>query len=100
MIDKGKATVRSILNNPSWFREHPHYWALASLPFAYAMACVEVVSRNSGKAEAIYRQIIQAWGKPGVKAMYEAILSEIPDSVKEELKQALIQTKENIEKLV
>ena len=29
-----------------WFRDTPHYWAEASLPLAYAVACVEVVSRR------------------------------------------------------
>ncbi|MGA2670500.1 MAG: hypothetical protein ABSF21_03665 [Dehalococcoidia bacterium] len=36
--------------NTSWFRGTPYYWAEASLPFAYALACVEVVSKMSGKA--------------------------------------------------
>ena len=31
----------------SWFRDTPHYWAQASLPLAYAVACVEVVSKGS-----------------------------------------------------
>lgn len=54
MIDNGEIAIRNVLNNPSWFREHPHYWALASLPFAYAMACVEVVSKSSEKAGKLY----------------------------------------------
>jgi hypothetical protein len=37
-------------DNKSWFRDTPHYWAEASLPLAYAMACVEVVCRSSEKA--------------------------------------------------
>jgi len=77
-------------NNPSWFRDTPHRWAQASLPLAYAMACVEVVSQKSEKAGAIYNSIIEAWGNPGVKAVYEELISEIPDSTKEEAKQALI----------
>jgi hypothetical protein len=27
--------------NTSWLRDTPHYWAQASLPLAYAVACVE-----------------------------------------------------------
>jgi hypothetical protein len=65
-----------VADNPSWFREHPHYWALASLPFAYAMACVEVVSKSSEKAGNIYHQIIEEWGNPGIKAIYEAVKAE------------------------
>jgi hypothetical protein len=50
-------------NNTSWFRDTPHYWASESLPFTYAMACVEVVSQMSERASKIYQQIIEAWGK-------------------------------------
>ena len=38
----------------SWFRGTPHYWASASLPLAYAVACVEVVSKSSEKARILY----------------------------------------------
>lgn len=37
-------------NKGSWFRDTPHYWAEASLPLAYAVECVEVVSKMLGKA--------------------------------------------------
>jgi len=45
--------------NTSWFRDAPHRWAQASLPLAYAIACVEVVAESSEKAGAIYSQIIE-----------------------------------------
>ena len=50
--DLGEAVrlMRSIADNKSWFRDTPHYWAQASLPLAYAVACIEVVSKMSGKA--------------------------------------------------
>ena len=35
------------MDDTSWFRDTFHYWAQASLPFAYALACVEVVSKSS-----------------------------------------------------
>jgi len=41
--------TKNIANSDSWFRDTPHYWAKASLPLAYAVACVEVVSEMSGK---------------------------------------------------
>ena len=63
MVDDDTAAIRNVLNNLSYFRESFHYCALASLPFAYAMACVEIVSKSSEKAGAIYSQIIEAWGK-------------------------------------
>lgn len=90
MVDNGGDKIRNVINNTSWFRNAPHRWASASLPLAYAIACVEVVVKSSEKAGAIYSQIIEACGKPGVKAISKEILSEIPDSKKEEIKQALI----------
>jgi len=50
MKNNGRVAIRKVLENPSWFRDTPHYWAEASLPLAYAVACVEVVSKMSGKA--------------------------------------------------
>jgi hypothetical protein len=41
-------------DDTSWFRGTPYYWAEASLPFAYALACVEVVSGSSEKAHILY----------------------------------------------
>ncbi len=67
-----------------------HYWTLASLPFGYAMACVEVVSQKSERAGAIYRQIIEAWGNPGVNFLFKGIYSEISAEDKEYIKQAFI----------
>ncbi|MFC2012630.1 hypothetical protein ACFLVU_05820, partial [Chloroflexota bacterium] len=77
-------------NNPSWFRDAPHRWASASLPLTYAIACVEIVAKNSEKAGVIYDQIVEAWENPRVKAISKEFLSEIPDFKKEEIKQALI----------
>jgi len=48
---KGK---KNIGNSDSWFRDTPHYWAEASLPLAYAVACVEVVCKSSEKARMLY----------------------------------------------
>jgi hypothetical protein len=84
-----KAT-KNVANNTSWFRGTPHYWAEASLPLAYAIACVEVLYRSSEKAAAIYDQIVEAWGKPAIKAVSEEVFSIIPDSGKEEIKNALL----------
>ena len=41
----------------SWFGDTPHYWAEASLPLAYAVACVEVVCESSEKARMIYNEL-------------------------------------------
>jgi hypothetical protein len=46
--------TKNIANSDSWFRDTPHYWAEASLPLAYAVACVEVVSKSSEKAGILY----------------------------------------------
>jgi hypothetical protein len=70
MEESGRAAVRNVLSNPSWFREHPYYWAEASLPFAYALACVEVVSESSEKARVLYNlleaEIYHHWTNMGM----------------------------------
>ena len=43
--------IKNVADNTSWFRDTPHYWAQASLPFACAMVCVEVLSEMGGKAD-------------------------------------------------
>ncbi len=83
--------VRNVgADSASWFRDTPHRWPRASLPLAYATACVEVVSKSSEKVGAIYQEIIEAWEKPGIKAFHEAIMSEVPDSEIERAKYALL----------
>jgi hypothetical protein len=49
-LSQGLNEIRTVGSNGSWFRDTPHRWASASLPLAYAVACVEVVSEMSGKA--------------------------------------------------
>ena len=61
-----QAGRREVLENTSWFRATPHYWTEASLPFAYALACVEVVSRNSENAGVLYNRIVEAWSDMGM----------------------------------
>jgi len=39
--------IKNIVDDTSWFRGTPHYWAKASLPLAYAVACVEVAFKIS-----------------------------------------------------
>ena len=56
----------NVAYDTSWFRDTPHYWAEASLPLAYAVACVEVVYRSSEKARTIYNRIIEAWSDMGM----------------------------------
>ena len=48
--------VNNITDDKSWFRDTPHYWAEASLPLAYAVACVEVVCIRSEKARILYHE--------------------------------------------
>jgi hypothetical protein len=54
IADNGVRATRNVMSNLSWFRGTPYYWAETSLPFAYALACVEVVSRSSEKARILY----------------------------------------------
>lgn len=47
---KGVKSIKNVGDNTSWFRGTPYYWAEASLPLAYAAACVELVSKKLRKA--------------------------------------------------
>jgi hypothetical protein len=49
-LAEGLKTIKNVKDDRSWFRGTPYYWAEASLPLAYAVACVEVVSKMSRKA--------------------------------------------------
>jgi hypothetical protein len=59
-LTEGLKAIKNVEEDNSWFRDIPYYWAEASLPFAYALACVEVVSRSSEKARALYNTIVEA----------------------------------------
>jgi len=82
--------INNIVDDTSWFKGTPYYWAEASLPFAYALACVEVVSESSEKAGIVYDKIVEAWSAPGIKVVFDDIASIIPESGKEEIKDALL----------
>jgi len=90
MINNGAGAGKSVIGDTSWFRDTPHYWAEASLPLAYAVACVEVVCKSSEKARMIYKKIVEAWGDAGIKAMGEEIASMVPESGKEKIKKAML----------
>ena len=51
---EGLKSIKNTTGAWSWFRDTPHYWAEASLPLAYAVACIEVVCRSSEKARTVY----------------------------------------------
>ncbi len=71
-----------INNDNSWFGEYAHRNPDAALPIMYTMACIEIVSCNSTRAKAIYNEIVKAWGKPGVKELYDKLISEFSDEEK------------------
>ncbi len=52
----GLKSIKNTTGDWSWFRDTPHYWAEASLPLAYAVACVEVVFRSSEKVRTLYNK--------------------------------------------
>ena len=62
--------IKNVAHDASWFRDTPHYWAEASLPLAYAVACVEVVSESSEKARILYNllkaEIYHHWTNIGM----------------------------------
>lgn len=49
-LTEGLNEMKTVANNRSWFRGTPHYWAEASLPLAYAVAYVQVISKMSAKS--------------------------------------------------
>ncbi len=67
-----------VVGGTSWFKDTPHYWAEASLPLAYAVACVEVVSESSEKAcvlcNLLEASIYHHWTNMGMFAIYRAHL--------------------------
>ena len=89
-LTEAPKAIKHVTENNSWFRDTPHRWASASLPFAYALACVEVVSKSSEKARVLYNKIVEAWSAPGMKMVFDDIASMIPESGKEEIKDALL----------
>ena len=62
-LEQSLKVIKRVADNPSWFGEYAHRWPQASLPLAYAMTCVEVVSKQSERASVIYNQIIEELAK-------------------------------------
>ena len=89
-LAEGLGIVKNVKDNTSWFRGNAYYWAEASLPFAYALACVEVVSRSSEKGGVLYNKIVKAWSDPGTRVVFDDIGSMIPESGKEKIREALL----------
>jgi hypothetical protein len=55
-LSEGLEASEEVIGNGSWFKNTPHYWAEASLPLAYAVACVEVICKNSENVEILYNK--------------------------------------------
>ena len=87
---EGLKASEEVIGDGSWFKDTPHYWAEASLPFAYAVACVEVVSKSSEKAGILYDMIVEGWSDAGIKAISDDIASIIPESGKGKIRNALL----------
>ena len=65
--------AKSIASNGSWLRDTPHFWAEASLPLAYAVACVEVVCKSSQEAGKLYDRIGNALSDRRLHAVSQKI---------------------------
>lgn len=55
-LTEGTKAIKNRVDEKSWFRDSPHYWAEAWLPLAYAVACGEVVCKSSEKARILYNK--------------------------------------------
>jgi hypothetical protein len=69
-----------INNVNSWFGQYAHRNPDAALPMMYAMASIEIIANKSGKAKEIYQSIINAWGKPNIKSLYNQLISDFSDN--------------------
>jgi len=87
---EGRRGAKTGAKNDSWFKGSAHYWAEASLPLAYAVACVEVVCQGSEKAGILYDRIVKAWSEAGAKAVCEKIASLIGESEKAKIREAVL----------
>ena len=67
--------IKKVANNTSWFRDTPHYWAQASLPLAYAVACVEVVCKSSESELHAVRSCLDTANTTQAKTVSEMPLS-------------------------
>lgn len=76
---EGAKASKNGVDNTSWCRGSPHYWAEASLPLAYAVACLKVVFQGSKRAAELYDGIVKAWSEAAAKSMSERIGSTIGD---------------------
>jgi hypothetical protein len=81
----------------SWFGNSIHYWSEGMLPFTYAMACVEVVKKESEKARLIYDKIRNGMDNPDLKSIREGIFSSLNKEEQDNLKQELISVDKFIE---
>jgi len=89
-LGEAQEVMNNIEDKGSWFRDTPHYWTEASLPFAYALACVEVVCGKSETAGIVYDKIVEAWSDPRMRVVLDDIGSMIPESGKDRIKDALL----------
>jgi len=76
----------------SYFGNHGHHWPTAAYPFAYAMACIEVVLKNSDEAKAVFQKIVDAWQNPVMIKACSQLVNEIPgaDTLNQKVQDAIV----------
>ncbi len=72
-IADARATEHRILTDAS------HYWSQKSLPFARAVACTQIVL-DYGKADALYREAKESWGRPDCLVAMNDFLTDLLDT--------------------
>lgn len=55
----------------------------------YAMACVEVAANCSPRGRDLYEELVSVWAAPGLKALYEQFMAEVPEEEVEGWKERL-----------
>ncbi len=59
--------------------EAAHYWPPEALPFAYVIACIDIVLLHSDEASTAYSKAIKALGLPGCQALINMAIIQAPD---------------------
>jgi hypothetical protein len=89
-LERSLKDIIRVGNSDSWFRGDPHRWAVATLPMAYASACVEVVIIESQRSRYIYDRLVKAWGKANTQKVWEEIQAELSESDKQRINEAFL----------
>jgi hypothetical protein len=83
----------------SWYdKKNFHYGYEETLPYIYAMACVEIVATHSKEGGIIFCEIIDAWNKPNIKKFQNDFNSSLTKEESKEIQGVILEALKNIKK--